>query len=52
MKLLILRGVVSISLLFHGGVGLAHVGGHTKAPAKPCKSGVYDNDGVSYLLHA
>jgi hypothetical protein len=27
--LLSLRGVVSLSLLFHGGVGLAHIGGYT-----------------------
>jgi hypothetical protein len=47
-----LRGVVSLSLMFHGGVGLSCVGGHTKAPAKPHKSGVYDSDGVSYQLCA
>jgi hypothetical protein len=47
-----LRGIAPPSLLFHGGVGLVHVGGHIRAPAKPCESGVYDNDGVSYLLCA
>jgi hypothetical protein len=44
-----LQGVVSLSLLFHGGVGLAHVGGHARAHAKSRKLGVYDNGGVSYL---
>jgi hypothetical protein len=44
-----LTGVTSLSLLFHGGVGLAHVGGHARTPAKPGKSGVYDRGGVSYL---
>jgi hypothetical protein len=44
-----LRGVVSLSLLSHGGVGLAHVGDHVRAPAKSCKSRVYDSGRVSYL---
>jgi hypothetical protein len=26
-----------------------YVGGHAIAPAKSCKSGVYDSDGTSYL---
>jgi hypothetical protein len=35
-----LRGIISLSLLFHGGVGLACVGGHARAPAKPRELGV------------
>jgi hypothetical protein len=37
--LLSLRGVVSPSLLIHGGVGLDHVSGQAKALAKPHESG-------------
>jgi hypothetical protein len=44
-----LRGVVSLSLLFHGGVELARVSGYASASAKSHESGVYDRDGVSYL---
>jgi hypothetical protein len=44
-----LRGVISLSILFHSGVGLAHIGGHARAPAESHKLGVYDSDGVSYL---
>jgi hypothetical protein len=44
-----LMGVASLSLMFHGRVGLAHVGGHARAPVKSHKSGVYDNGGDSYL---
>jgi hypothetical protein len=44
-----LRGVVSPSLLIHGGVGLDCIGGHTGAAAKPLESGVYDSDGVGYF---
>jgi hypothetical protein len=39
-----LRGVISLSLLFHGGVELTHVGGYARAPAKSRGSGVYDRD--------
>jgi hypothetical protein len=45
-----LRGVVSLSLLFHGGFELAYIVGHVRTPAKPRKLGVYDCGGVSYLL--
>jgi hypothetical protein len=49
MGLLSIRGVVTPSLLFYGGVELAHVRGHARGPAKPCESVVYDSGGVSYL---
>jgi hypothetical protein len=42
-------GIVPSSLLFHGGVAMVCIGGHARAPAKPCESGVYDSDRVSYL---
>jgi hypothetical protein len=48
--LLSLRRVISLSLLFHGGVELARVEGYTRAPTKPHESGVYDCNKVSYLL--
>jgi hypothetical protein len=48
---LILRGVISLSLPIHGGFGLDRVGGHTRAPTKPCESGVYDSGGVGYLSY-
>jgi hypothetical protein len=51
-ELLSLRGVISLSLPFHGGVKLAHIEGHAGASTKPHESGVYDHDGVSYLLCA
>jgi hypothetical protein len=35
--------------MFHGGVRLARVGCHARALAKSRKSGVYDNNGASYL---
>jgi hypothetical protein len=41
-----LRRVVSPSLLFHGGVELAHVGGHIRTPTKPRKLGVYNCGGA------
>jgi hypothetical protein len=44
-----LRGVVSLALLFQGGVMLACIGGHTRAPTKPRTLGVYDRDRVGYL---
>jgi hypothetical protein len=44
-----LRGVISLSLFFHGRVELACIGGHTRTPAKPHKSGVYNYGEVSYL---
>jgi hypothetical protein len=44
-----LQGIVSPSLLFHGGVGLVYVGGHARAHAKHYESGVYDSSEVSYL---
>jgi hypothetical protein len=47
--LLSLHGVVSLSLLIHGGVGLDHIGGHARAPTKPRESGIYDSDEVGYL---
>jgi hypothetical protein len=40
--LLILQGAASPSLRNYGGVGLDHVGGHVRAPAKPRESGVHD----------
>jgi hypothetical protein len=48
-KLLSLWGVISLSLLFIGGVELAHDGGYARAPTKPHELGVYDHGGVSYL---
>jgi hypothetical protein len=42
-------GIVPSSLLFHGGVAMVRIGGHVRAPAKPCESEVYDSDRVSYL---
>jgi hypothetical protein len=44
-----LRGVISPSLLIHGGVGLDCVRGHVGAPAKPHESGAYDSGGLGYL---
>jgi hypothetical protein len=44
-----LWGVVSLSILFHGRVKLAHVGGYARAPAKPHELEVYDCGGLSYL---
>jgi hypothetical protein len=44
-----LLGVASPSLLIHGGVGLDCVGGHARAPTKPCESGVYDDGGACDL---
>jgi hypothetical protein len=44
-----LWGVISPSLLIHGGVGLDRIRGHTRAPAKPHESMVYDCDLVGYL---
>jgi hypothetical protein len=38
-ELLSLRGVVSLSLPFHGRVELARVGGHARAPAKSPSQG-------------
>jgi hypothetical protein len=46
-ELLSLRGVVPPSLLVDGGIGLDCVECHTRAPAKPCESGVYDNSKVA-----
>jgi hypothetical protein len=43
------EGVVSFSLLFHGGVKLIYIRGYARAPAKSHESGVYDRGGVSYL---
>jgi hypothetical protein len=48
-ELLSLQGVVSLSLLSHGRVNLASVGGHTRASTKPRESGLYDRSRVSYL---
>jgi hypothetical protein len=48
-ELLRLRGVISLSILFHGGLELARVEGYERAPAKPHESGVYDRSLVSYL---
>jgi hypothetical protein len=45
--LLSLQGVIFLSILFHGKVEFAYVGGHARAPAKPHKSGVYDRGGAS-----
>jgi hypothetical protein len=50
--LLSLKGVASPSFLNHGGVGLDCVGGHSRAHAKPCESGVYDSGGAHVLLCA
>jgi hypothetical protein len=49
--LLSLQSVVP-PLLFHGGVGLVCIGGHTSAPTKPYESGICDSGGVSYLVCA
>jgi hypothetical protein len=38
-----------LPFLFHGGVGLACIGGHPVVPTKPCEYGVYDSGGVCYL---
>jgi hypothetical protein len=50
--LLSLRGVVLLSLLFHGGVEVAYIRGYARAPVKPRNSGVYDSDRVCYLSYA
>jgi hypothetical protein len=47
-----LLGVAFSSFLIHGGVGLNCVGGHTRAPAKPGESGVYDGGGACDMLRA
>jgi hypothetical protein len=47
-----LQGVVSPSHLNHGRIGLVHVGGHARAPAKPHESRVYDGGGARDLLRA
>jgi hypothetical protein len=39
---LTLLGVAFPSFLIHGGIGLDHIRGQARAPAKPCESGVYD----------
>jgi hypothetical protein len=44
-ELLGLLGVAFASFLIHGGVGLDHIGGHTRALVTPCESGVYDGGG-------
>jgi hypothetical protein len=44
-----LWGVVSLYLMFNGGVEFARVRGYARAPAKPHESGIYDYGGVSYL---
>jgi hypothetical protein len=44
-----LLSVAFPSLLIYGGVGLDHIGGHTRAPTKPCESGVYDSGGACDL---
>jgi hypothetical protein len=41
-----LQGVVSPSLLIHGGVVLDHVSGHTREHTKPHESGVSDSGRV------
>jgi hypothetical protein len=38
-----------LSLMFHGRVELARVGGYIRASAKPLELGIYDRGGVSYL---
>jgi hypothetical protein len=43
------REAVLLSFRFHGGAGLACAGGPVRAPAKSCKSGVYDCGRTSYL---
>jgi hypothetical protein len=43
------REAIFLSLWFHGGVGLVCAGGHMRAPAKSCKSRVYDCGRTSYL---
>jgi hypothetical protein len=47
--LLSLQGVVSPSLLNHGGVGLSRIGRHARAPVKPHESGIYDSGRAGYL---
>jgi hypothetical protein len=49
-ELLSLLAVTFTSLLIHGGVGLVHVGGHIRAPAKPYESRVYGGVGACDLL--
>jgi hypothetical protein len=44
-----IKGVVSPSLLNHGRVGLAHVGGHARSHAKPHESRIYDSGEADYL---
>jgi hypothetical protein len=44
-----LTGVASLSLPFHGAIGLACIRDYARAPAKLGKLGVYDRGGVSYL---
>jgi hypothetical protein len=51
-ELLSLQGVASPSLLSHGGEGLDHVGGHTRASAKPHESRVHDDDRAHDLRRA
>jgi hypothetical protein len=44
-----LQGVISPSLLIHGGVGLDRISGHARAPAKSHELGVYESGSVGYL---
>jgi hypothetical protein len=46
-----LLGVASPPLLIHGRVGLDHVEGYTRAPAKLGESGVFDGVRACDLLH-
>jgi hypothetical protein len=47
-----LHGVASSSLLNHGVAWPNRFRGYTRAPAKPCESGVYDGGGACDLLRA
>jgi hypothetical protein len=48
-ELLSLWEVISLFLLFHGRVELAHIGGYARAPTKSHELGVYGRGRVSYL---
>jgi hypothetical protein len=43
------REAIFLSLWFHGGVGLACASGHTRAPTKSCKLGLYDSGETRYM---
>jgi hypothetical protein len=51
-ELFILQSIASSSILIHGEVGLDQAGDQTRAPAKPCESGVYEGGRACDLPHA